>query len=93
MNDITQVIGDLAQAGLTARAAEPAQGEGAAPEVQADGHTHGAACLNCGAVLVGSHCHACGQRGHVHKTLGAFFHDLFHGVVRSVSHVPAAARD
>ncbi|MBT2134999.1 DUF3667 domain-containing protein [Croceibacterium sp. LX-88] len=47
----------------------------------ADGHTHEAACLNCGTPLVGSHCHACGQRGHVHRTLGAFFHDLLHGVL------------
>jgi hypothetical protein len=80
MSDITQAIGDLAQAGLTASAAEPAHGEGAAPEAEADGHTDEAACLNCGAALVGAHCHACGQRGHVHKTLGAFFHDLLHGV-------------
>ncbi|WP_292962962.1 DUF3667 domain-containing protein [Novosphingobium sp. UBA1939] len=45
-----------------------------------DGHTHEAACLNCGTTLVGSHCHACGQAAHVHRTLGAFFHDLLHGV-------------
>lgn len=45
------------------------------------GHTTEGACLNCGTVLVGPHCHACGQRGHVHKTLGAFFHDLLHGVL------------
>ena len=74
MSDVT-AIGDLAQGALIARAIEPAAGE-AAP----DGHTHESACLNCGTELVGSHCHACGQRGHVHKTLGAFFHDLVHGV-------------
>lgn len=45
-----------------------------------DGHTHETACLNCGTPLVGSHCHACGQAAHVHRTLGAFFHDLLHGV-------------
>jgi hypothetical protein len=44
------------------------------------GHTHEGACLNCGTELVGPHCHACGQRAHVHRTLGAFFHDLVHGV-------------
>jgi hypothetical protein len=75
MDDITQAVGDLAQGGLIARAVEPAAGE-AGP----DGHTRESACLNCGTALVGSHCHACGQRGHVHKTLGAFFHDLIHGV-------------
>ncbi len=46
-----------------------------------DGHTHESACLNCGTTLVGEHCHACGQRAHVHRTLGAFFHDLLHGVL------------
>lgn len=45
-----------------------------------DGHTHETACLNCGTGLLGSHCHACGQAAHVHRTLGAFFHDLLHGV-------------
>ena len=30
-------------------------------------------CLNCGAPLVGDYCHACGQHGHVHRTLGAFW--------------------
>src|SRR6187551_2987965 len=74
MNEI-DAIGDLAQGGLTARALEPAAGE------STEGHTHESACLNCGTPLVGSHCHACGQLGHQHKTLGAFFHDLLHGVL------------
>jgi len=51
-----------------------------ASAVGQDGHTHETACLNCGTALVGSHCHACGQAAHVHRTLGAFFHDLLHGV-------------
>ncbi|HZG45128.1 MAG TPA: DUF3667 domain-containing protein, partial [Allosphingosinicella sp.] len=46
-----------------------------------DGHTHESACLNCGTRLVGEHCHSCGQRAHVHRTIGAFFHDLLHGVL------------
>ncbi|MET0180123.1 MAG: DUF3667 domain-containing protein [Novosphingobium sp.] len=50
-------------------------------EGSGDGHTHESACLNCGTVLVGSHCHACGQHAHVHRTLGAFVHDLAHGVL------------
>ncbi|HNJ48059.1 MAG TPA: DUF3667 domain-containing protein [Novosphingobium sp.] len=69
-----EIIGDIAQSVLIARAAEPVHGE------SADGHSAEAACLNCGTALVGSHCHACGQAAHVHKTLGAFFHDLLHGV-------------
>ncbi len=70
----TQVLGDMAEALATARAVEPFAGE------SSDGHTHESACLNCATALVGSHCHACGQAAHVHKTLGAFFHDLLHGV-------------
>lgn len=45
-----------------------------------DGHTHETTCLNCATPLMGSHCHSCGQAAHVHRTLGAFFHDLLHGV-------------
>lgn len=72
----TDFIGDLAQGALTARAVEPAHGEG-----RDDGHTHESACLNCGTALIGRHCHNCGQAAHVHKTLGAFFNDLLHGVL------------
>lgn len=46
----------------------------------ATGHTHESHCLNCGTVLAGEFCAACGQHAHVHRTLGAFFHDLLHGV-------------
>jgi len=41
---------------------------------------HGGACLNCGTALIGTHCHACGQSGHIHRTAGALFHDIAHGV-------------
>ncbi len=75
MNEI-DAAGDVVLGGALATAAEPATGR--LPE---DGHTHEGACLNCGTPLVGDYCHACGQRGHVHRTLGAFFHDLVHGVL------------
>ena len=71
----TDFIGDIAQGALAARAVEPAHGESGGT-----GHTAESACLNCGTALVGRHCHQCGQAAHVHKTLGAFFHDLLHGV-------------
>jgi hypothetical protein len=70
----TQVMGDAISAGLVARTVEPHAGE------SDSGHTHESACLNCGTPLIGSHCHSCGQAAHVHRTLGAFFHDLLHGV-------------
>jgi hypothetical protein len=38
------------------------------------------ACLNCGTVLLGAHCHACGQPAHVHRTAGALWHDIAHSV-------------
>mgnify|MGYP000753591079 CR=1 FL=1 len=71
----TDFIGEIAQGALAARAVEPDHGEAR----DAD-HTHETACLNCGTILVGRHCHQCGQAAHVHKTLSAFFHDLLHGV-------------
>lgn len=72
MSGIGEGLAELGQGAMTAAAVEPATGEG--------GHTHETTCLNCGTPLVGSHCHACGQAAHVHRTLGAFFHDLLHGV-------------
>lgn len=68
-------IGEAVSGAVIARAVEPDTGV-----VASDGHTHQAACLNCGTALAGDYCHACGQRGHVHRTLTAFFHDLLHGV-------------
>ena len=64
--------GDAITGGLIAAAVEPATGE----TERQDGN-----CLNCGAELVGAYCHRCGQQGHVHRTLSAFWHDLLHGVL------------
>ena len=68
------LLGEGVSSVIAARALEPSAGEHDAE------HDHPAACLNCGTSLVGSHCHACGQSAHVHRTIGAFFHDLAHGV-------------
>lgn len=64
--------GDIVTGGLIGRAVEPHAGEH-------QGQGHGA-CANCGTALIGSHCHVCGQAAHVHRTLGAYGHDLLHGV-------------
>ena len=69
-----EAIGDAVTGGIVGRAVEPPAGE-------ADGHTHEANCLNCGARLEGPYCHECGQHAHVHRTLSAFFHDFAHGVL------------
>ena len=39
------------------------------------------ACLNCGATVTGAYCQACGQKAHLHKSIGGFVHDLLHGVL------------
>lgn len=67
-----EAVGDAVTGGMIGAAIEPATG--------ADGHTHERDCLNCGTRLSGEYCHACGQRGHVHRTIAAFGHDLLHGV-------------
>ena len=73
MNDVDSV-GTAVTGGLAAAAIEAERTPGR------DGHTHEHACLNCATPLTGAYCHACGQHAHVHRTLGAFFHDLLHGV-------------
>lgn len=70
-----EAIGDAVTGGMMSRAVEPKAGE-AEP-----GHTQETECLNCGAKLTGPYCHECGQHSHVHRTLGAFFHDFAHGVL------------
>ncbi len=75
IGDLGEGLGGLGTGALAARAVEPEHGEAQG------GHTHEAACLNCGTALVGAHCHSCGQRAHVHRSLRGFFHDLVHGVL------------
>jgi hypothetical protein len=70
-----EAIGDAVTGGMIGRAVEPRSGE------DADGHTDETHCLNCGALLTGAYCSRCGQHAHVHRTLGAFFHDFLHGVL------------
>jgi hypothetical protein len=39
-----------------------------------------ASCRDCGAVLAGAYCAACGQRAHLHRSLLGMAHDILHGV-------------
>src|SRR3954470_20479647 len=66
-------IGEAVTGGMLASAVEPEAGAHG-------GHAPGN-CLNCGAALEGAYCHRCGQKGHVHRSLAAFWHDLAHGVL------------
>ena len=68
-----EAVGDAVTGGLVARALEPAAGEAQGGDDRI--------CLNCGTALIGPHCHNCGQAGHVHRTLTAWWHDLAHGVL------------
>ena len=63
---------DVISGALAARAVETHAGEGHG--------AHDGLCLNCGTRLIGAHCHACGQSGHVHRTVGAIGHEIAHGV-------------
>ena len=65
-------IGEAVTGGLAARAVEPPAGEG---------RGRSGLCLNCRTPLMGAYCHACGQPGHVHRTISAWWHDLAHGVL------------
>jgi hypothetical protein len=66
--------GGMVTGALIGRAVEPKAGD-------AHGRDHSANCLNCGAALIGPHCHQCGQTGHIHRSLGAVAHEIVHGVL------------
>jgi len=66
-------VGEAVTGGMIARAVEPQAGETA--------ETGDRNCLNCGAVLDGAFCRQCGQKAHVHRSVGAIAHDLIHGVL------------
>jgi hypothetical protein len=71
-----EAIGDAVTGGMLARAVEPGAGE-----VGVDGHTHEKCCLNCGILLNGPYCSACGQKAHIHRSLRAFAGDFIAGLI------------
>ncbi len=75
MSDIFEGLGTATEGGLFARALEPDSGARNPHPDQPE------KCLNCGTALTGAYCHACGQQGHIHRTIGAFMHDLLHGAL------------
>lgn len=77
MSDALAGLGEAANGALLARVVEPDTGTA---RHGGHGHTDEHACLNCKTALTGEYCHACGQRAHVHRTLGSLVHDLAHGV-------------
>ena len=72
MADEIEAAGAFVTAGLAASALDT---PGAA------GHdAGGGTCANCGAALSGPFCGQCGQRAHLHRTIGAVFHEFLHGI-------------
>ena len=67
-----EAAGEVIGGAGAARAIEPGHGEAS------DHPTH---CENCGTALAGDYCYSCGQKGHIHKTIGGLLHDLIHGVL------------
>jgi hypothetical protein len=78
MSDIVEGLGTAVEGGLFAKAVSGGAGK---PTPLERGHFAEGSCLNCGTALIGAHCHACGQQAHLHRTLGAFMHDLLHGAL------------
>ena len=78
MSDFGDAMGTAVEGGLFAKAIDGRANGDAGLE---DGHFAEGQCLNCGTALVGSHCHSCGQKAHLHRTIGAFLHDLLHGAL------------
>lgn len=54
-----------------------------APSGSAGKHQHeliGTACKNCGTILTGDYCHACGQSAHVHRSFFHVLEEVVHGI-------------
>ena len=77
MSDFGDALGTAVEGGLFAKAID---GRARNQQLE-DGHFAEGCCLNCGTELLGSHCHSCGQKAHLHRTIGAFMHDLMHGAL------------
>jgi hypothetical protein len=60
-------------------AVEPAS-PAPAPTDHPHDHPQGT-CANCGTALAGPYCHACGQRGHLHRSLPHLAEEVLHGVL------------
>lgn len=78
MSDISEGVGAAIEGALAGKAVEPKHG--VAPSQGCDPAGQGQ-CQNCGTETIGSHCHRCGQKTHIHRSLAAIGHDIMHGVL------------
>jgi Protein of unknown function (DUF3667) len=77
MSGEIEALGDMVAGGLTTRAIEERHGEHHGTGQAVDRGR----CLNCGHFLTGPYCDRCGQTSHVHRSVGAFGHDILHSVL------------
>jgi len=77
VTDATEAAANAVTGAIIAAAVEPQAG-GAAPG--GSSAAHDAACLNCGAMLAGAYCAACGQPAHIHRSFVSLGHDILHSV-------------
>ncbi|GAB5483318.1 MAG: DUF3667 domain-containing protein [Parasphingorhabdus sp.] len=68
-----EAAGTAIEGALIAKAVESESGD-------ATGGNSGK-CLNCEAPVTGNYCNNCGQPLHIHRSIGAFWHDILHGVL------------
>lgn len=73
-------MNDEQQAGA-AQATVAQEAQELAPSAPAPHHPPHGACANCGTPLAGPYCHACGQRGHLHRSLLHLTEEILHGVL------------
>ncbi|RJG27448.1 DUF3667 domain-containing protein [Massilia cavernae] len=72
-----ETAGAMVTAGLVAHEIDGA----GAPATARASEVHPANCANCGAALVGSFCHVCGQRSHLHRSLLHLGEEVLHGIL------------
>ena len=70
MPDQIEAAGALVTAGLAANPLDRPAGDGG----------QSGACANCGTALSGPFCSKCGQRAHLHRSIGDVFHEFLHGI-------------
>lgn len=70
--------------GAVEKLCEPAGGVDAAPVVSSPGVQHAEqarACRNCSAPVWSHYCAACGQKVHLHRSIGEAAHEMVHGIL------------
>jgi len=75
MSDDIEAIGAAIEGGLIAKAVDD-EGRHVGSESESTGN-----CLNCSTPVVGKFCGNCGQSLNVHRSIGALWHDILHGVL------------